>query len=1071
MNEINFKFLKDAPIGKDTNGFFDFYHKNVAPALRTIIENDTCVHTVGLFGRWGTGKSTIIKLLKEEGIDDAKIVEFDCWKYENDSLRRQLLLQIAKDLGISRKEIQKLEKDLYFSVSESIEEKVSISWAHLKKVGLISLAFFVPIGLINWQLFPDIISQWRLWLGTTFSLVLSIGLLAEKVLGDDLKKIIMISPIISSKAQLNSPEQFEHSFVKILKQTNSNSKKVVIVIDNLDRVDSKVATEVLATLKTFLEISDDDLGGKRVIFLVPCDFEAIKMAAPSAELADEFLRKIFNVVLWTPEYIDTDIRSFITDQIKQTGDISKLLDDEDVLLVIESAFSNSPREIKQFINNLISSLVVAFKSEVKDIVEGNIAYMAKVLVLMHKYPAAFQNLKKSWYSPEEIVSTYETVIVKEEREPFKMGFRNFMLSTSRITVNDAEPFIYLKKPVVSTQLKDAESIRLGLIEGKEVETKALIQVETNKVALVEFVISVLSKYQNQPEILKNIFKTQLVIFKELGYSSKEYLNRVGMLLDSKVWPYFMELPTQIIFSFLLVHAQLDKNTSKNIIDRYILALFSSEEFKTFQKIDPLKVIIECLLANQDLLTVDQKNKFAQAMEQFYSGKEDLIKLFIGAKNQNQFLTRKTLEQFIQSTNTQNFPLRADIFSGFQEIISSNKLFGVLALKISELLSLQNTKTPAYSDEKENYLKQSLKLINEFGNDLDQIGKKDCPEFIRLVVQTFSNIGSWDQRVTPMSILVFLEDIADASQKTEIKNLLIQFIQNTSPVVIETYFAYWTEEYVQELIQEIFVHLQPKILSDQNFSKTIYAHADESSRLQIISHLINNQHNIAIDFLNGLDTSGYNRIETIKVFLNKAQGLAATERVRIYDFISTRINDNDETSLKDIVAEQIKNLLNQDNDTNATVGFNLFTKADFLSKEKQREIVKSTLEFLRQAGKIITTNNRQSIKAIAHLFDILQETPKNDFVYLLFSLIKPDNSEEILKIALENLNQIKPSFSDYEKDFRDLSETLKSWSIENTKKIILESILQLKSNTKLGNDEKEYWDLLESFGKSDESTPN
>ncbi|OGZ69165.1 MAG: hypothetical protein A3C50_02015 [Candidatus Staskawiczbacteria bacterium RIFCSPHIGHO2_02_FULL_43_16] len=1069
MSDINFKFLKDAPIGKETEGFFDFYHKNVAPALRTIIENDTCVHTIGLFGRWGTGKSTIIKLLKDEGITDSQVVEFDCWKYENDSLRRQLLLQIAKDLGISRKEIEKLEKDLYFSVSETVEEKVSISWAHLKKVGLISLAFFIPIGLINWQLFPDFINQWKLWLGTTFSLVLSIGLLAEKVLGDDLKKIIMISPITSSKAQLNSPEQFEHSFVKILKHTNSKSKKVVIVIDNLDRVDSKVATEVLATLKTFLEIGDADLGGKQVIFLVPCDFEAIKKAAPSAELADEFLRKIFNVVLWTPEFINTDIRSFIADQIKHTGDISKFLDDEDVLLVIESAFANSPREIKQFINNLISSLIVAFKSEVKDIVEGNIAYMAKVLVLMHKYPVAFQNLKKSWYSPEEIISTYDTVVIKEEQEPFNEGFRNFMLSTSRITVSDAEPFIYLKKPVVSAQLKDAEGIRLGLIEGKETETKVLMQAETNKSALIEFVISVLNKYQNQPEILRNIFKTQLVIFQELGHTSKEYLNRVGTLLDGKVWPYFMELPTKIIFSFLLVQTQLDKNTTKNIVERYLLALSSTEEFKNFQKIDQLKIIVECLLANQDLLTTDQKNRFAQSIEQLYSGREDVVSLFINAKNQKLLLTRKTLEQFIQTTNPQNFPLRVEIFLGLKEMLSGSKLFGVLTQKISELLTQLNTKTPAYSDEKENYLQQALKLINEFGNDLDQVGVKERPELIRLVVQTFNNIGNWDQRATPMNILIFLEDIADQSQKTEIKNLLIQFLQNANPTVVKALFDYWTVEYVQELIQEVFTHLQARIISDQIFAKTIYTHANETSRPQLISHLINNQHNTAIDFLSSLDASEYNRVEAVKVLLTKAQGLGATERARIYDFVSTKINDNDDTSLKDIVAEQIKNLLNQDNDTNASVGFNFFTKADFLSKEKQREIVKSTLEFLRQAGKTITTNNRQAIKAIAHLFDILQETPKNDFIYLLFSLIKPDKSEDILKMALENLNQIKPKFGDYEKDFKDLYETLKSWTAENTKKIVSESILQLKPTTRLGKDEKEYWDSIESLTKPEEST--
>lgn len=146
MSTIGFKFLKDTPIGKETEGFFDFYHKSVAPALRSIIENDTCVHTIGLFGRWGTGKSTIVRLLKEDGVASSQIIEFDCWKYEKDSLRRQLLLQIAKDLKLKQKEIDEIEKEFYFSVSEKVSDRLSISWAHLKKI-VITMAPFALLIL------------------------------------------------------------------------------------------------------------------------------------------------------------------------------------------------------------------------------------------------------------------------------------------------------------------------------------------------------------------------------------------------------------------------------------------------------------------------------------------------------------------------------------------------------------------------------------------------------------------------------------------------------------------------------------------------------------------------------------------------------------------------------------------------------------------------------------------------------------------------------------------------------------------------------------------------------------
>lgn len=1068
MSKINFKFLKDAPIGKEAQGFFDFYHKNVAPALKTIVENDSCVHTVGLFGKWGTGKSTIIKLLKDKGVDGAKIVEFDCWKYEKDSLRRQLLLQIAKDLGVSRKEIDKLEKELYFSLSESINEKVSISWGYLKKVGLLSLAFLIPIGFITWQLFPNLATQWKLWAGTSFSLVFSIALLVEKVLGDDFKKIIMVSPITASKSQLSSPEQFERSFVSILKKSTIKTDKVIIVIDNLDRVESKVATEVLATLKTFLEISEDNIG-KKIIFLVPCDFDAIKKAAPSAELADEFLRKIFNVVIWTPEFIDTDIRSFIKEQIKQTGDIQLLLDDEDVVLVIDSAFGNSPREIKQFVNNLISALVVASESEVKKIVEENVAYMAKVLVLMHKYPKAFQELKKLWYAPEEIISAYEEVVVRPEMKEFKEVFRSFMLSTSRITVTDAEPFIYLKNPVVSNRLSSADQIRLSLIEAKETEAKTLIEAEQDKSAVTDFIISILNKYQNQPEILKNIFITQLSIYKELGIqTTKNYLNKLGSLLDGKMWPYFQDLKTDLVFAFILAQSQLENNLKKNILERYVLAISTIEEFKNFQKIELLKQIIRNLIEHQSLLTADQKTKIAQSIEQAYSSKEDVIELFVKADNRGQFISKKTLEQLIQSTNLTNFPMRKDLFIGLQKLISARKQFPLIYAKFSELFSQHNSKQPAHSDEKEQYFQHILELVNKYEDDLQQVPRESAVELVRLGIQAFSNISDWNQRLTIINLLQYLEDIAEQNQKTEIKLLVTQFIQQASPVTVSTMFNYWSTEYVQGLIAELLGQFQPRAQSDQNFAQVLYKFSNEESRLLTLKFLIANQHDVAIDLINTLKDGDYNRVDVVKLLLAKAKSLQPNDRVRIYDFVSEKVNTNDDVSVKDLIVEQIKELLTQDNDVNTRVGFDFFTKADFLGESRKRDaIIKPVLEFVRQPGKTITENNRHALKAISSFYEKLQETPQKDFVYLLLSMIRQDHSQQIINIALENILVIKPSFTDHEKDFKDLLEALNGWNDDNMKKSIAEKLQSIKPQADLSKDEEGFWETIEAFNHSKE----
>ena len=45
--ELKFKFLKDIPLGNKEE-VVEFYHSKVAPALQEILENETCVHTIGL---------------------------------------------------------------------------------------------------------------------------------------------------------------------------------------------------------------------------------------------------------------------------------------------------------------------------------------------------------------------------------------------------------------------------------------------------------------------------------------------------------------------------------------------------------------------------------------------------------------------------------------------------------------------------------------------------------------------------------------------------------------------------------------------------------------------------------------------------------------------------------------------------------------------------------------------------------------------------------------------------------------------------------------------------------------
>lgn len=74
-----------------------------AENLVKVIENapKDKVFTIGVFGGWGTGKSSIIRTAQneiEKKQRDVKFITYDAWKYANDSFHRMFLLKVQQDL-------------------------------------------------------------------------------------------------------------------------------------------------------------------------------------------------------------------------------------------------------------------------------------------------------------------------------------------------------------------------------------------------------------------------------------------------------------------------------------------------------------------------------------------------------------------------------------------------------------------------------------------------------------------------------------------------------------------------------------------------------------------------------------------------------------------------------------------------------------------------------------------------------------------------------------------------------------------------------------------------------------
>ncbi|RYE56529.1 MAG: hypothetical protein EOP48_07790, partial [Sphingobacteriales bacterium] len=349
--------------------------KVYADTLKELIENSPANEplTIGLFGSWGAGKSSIINTLFKElspeqpqpkGSDKAvkikqetatpgvALVMYDAWKYVNDSFRRTFLLTLQDSLQV--KASPEMKNFYQSSSSETgIEYKTNNPF-------LLLVLFVLIAALVKYLLNPDSLGAWTVAALVAF---LSYTTVVFSKTFIELKRAVQ-TPIMSA------PELFEKCFNDLIDQSLSAPKKVswyhfwaankgseprynkiVIVIDNIDRCSKDSAYELLTNTKNFINSKS------QVIFLIPMDEEALKKhlfkADPtSVDQGEEFLRKYFNVVVRMKAFRNTEIFDFAN----RINEDRKIDLKRDTVNIIAREYAKNPRRIIQFYNNLGAEL-------------------------------------------------------------------------------------------------------------------------------------------------------------------------------------------------------------------------------------------------------------------------------------------------------------------------------------------------------------------------------------------------------------------------------------------------------------------------------------------------------------------------------------------------------------------------------------------------------------------------------------------------------------------------------------------------------------------------------------------
>jgi hypothetical protein len=322
------EIIVDDP-AKDDALDFKRYSQNLA----NIIKATKPKFAVGIFGKWGTGKTTLMKMIKEELDNDPdKIltVWFDAWRYEREKnlavipLLRQIRIALENDLTKNRK---------------------TSRWNTLRR-----------------------------GLDKTFTAFLESTQLSVSVPGSPVQPTINLETAVNSLQSKGSTyidderillhehatDHLKHA-LELLKNPESGSgvakrgTRIVVFVDDLDRCTPQNALEVLESIKAFFDIEG-------IVYVVGMDSDSINYIIKQkyGDLQEikgiDYLEKIvqlpFQIPVWKPQDITGSIEKIISGGLGNS-ELAKKFKEESNKLLIVNAIEPNPRQVKRFINNII----------------------------------------------------------------------------------------------------------------------------------------------------------------------------------------------------------------------------------------------------------------------------------------------------------------------------------------------------------------------------------------------------------------------------------------------------------------------------------------------------------------------------------------------------------------------------------------------------------------------------------------------------------------------------------------------------------------------------------------------
>ena len=401
-----------------------FYKPYADIISETAINTDDDPLTIGVFGLWGAGKSTLLNMLQESYNDSSDVISIsiNAWMFENyEDAKIAVMEALLQELDEKAPaELKKFFKTLLKKIDFL---KVGTKVASTAAPVIASLVTGNPVPLIL-----NLPSEAK-------EIETTIKSVSDSVRG--IKENYMKDEIPVSESTVGNVRAFRKEFEEAL--SSNEIKRVVVLLDDLDRCQPERIIETLEAIKLFLSV-------KKTTFIIAADDNVIQYAIKkkypnvdgfNVELDKEYIEKMIQLPIQIPELSSKDVQNYLlllvlqmymekenfeslikniesnkimvnsnVLELKQMEDLYGSINDSisfekreeykevvDVILQIREIASHTlkgnPRQVKRFLNTFIIKRKLSLIYYGNDL---NMGIMAKLLILHKLSPDLFNQL-------------------------------------------------------------------------------------------------------------------------------------------------------------------------------------------------------------------------------------------------------------------------------------------------------------------------------------------------------------------------------------------------------------------------------------------------------------------------------------------------------------------------------------------------------------------------------------------------------------------------------------------------------------------------------------------------------